>query len=197
MILIITNPNHERHCDWTLKLFSVFPADTICVPGVPGCNTGVPKAQVPLSMASLRALTTGTGTTGDHRASQTATEIDTGDEMQRYATICNDMQRYATNTPIRNDSNSQHLWFTVDLLMLNHCTPCLKTRLSPSYGYGIRIGSVARSAPCELHVTTRRFLMCSSLIGICHLSSWYGQRLIEQIRFELVSFISAIRFNMI
>ena len=55
---------------------------------------------------------------------------------------CNDIQRYATNTPIWNDSNSQHLWFTVDLLMLNQCTPCLKTRLSPSYGYGIRIGSV-------------------------------------------------------
>ena len=68
----------------------MFPVLPVATPGVAGCNTGVPKAQVPLSMASLRALTTGTGTTGDHRASQTATEIDTGDDMQRYATICNE-----------------------------------------------------------------------------------------------------------
>lgn len=139
MILIVTNPNHERHCDWTLKLFSVFPADKILCSRCSRLQHRCSQGTGALVHGFLESLDQGNR---DHRRPQGITNCDWNRHRWWNATICNDIQRYATNTPIWNDSNSQHLWFTVDLLMLNHCTPCLKTRLSPSYGYGIRIGSV-------------------------------------------------------
>ena len=122
------------------RIFKLFPL--LVFQDVPG----VPKAQVPLSMASLRALTTGTtgttGATGTARGDTDGTRHKLPPKSmpmmkcnsEEDATICNDMQRLG----IIRHSHTQHVWFThltsFHIIELCSCiitllmSWCLKTR---------------------------------------------------------------------